>query len=197
MKKDKHKTKISKEVDKLPIVSEQHLQQLLIERTDEKADKIHSNENLDREILKIQLIGGEEIDLSKLGVFSFKIDVYSPRIPQEFYRQVFRLNADKGWTIPKGKIIEKPNIVGKWTKEIIYNRFDKRVLPALEHLNPYERIGIRRLKHFQLLNEDGLQKFDRFVNEAIEVMKECSDWYSFRVMLHKVHGVPYQTDLFK
>ncbi len=181
------------------IRSNNDLQQSLFDKVEEKVDD-SILEGLNREILKSHLlIGGKEIDLSKIGVFSKQVNAYEPRVPQKYYREIFRLNKGNGdiWKIPEGKIAHKPNIVGKWTKEIIYNRFDKRVLPSLEHLNPYERIGLRRLKHFQFLNKDGLLKFDKFIEEAIQVMEKCDNWYSFRVKLHEEHGVPYQTDLFK
>ncbi len=174
--------------------SRKEIQLSIIEKADGKTDDSIIT-TIERENLKIQLKGGLEIDLAELDVVSNKMNDYEPRFPNEFYVQIFRLT---GRPIPKsGVISEKPHIVGTYTKEIIYNRFDKDVLPTLEYLNPYERIGIRRHKHFQFLSEKGLEMLSIYIEQSIELMKECESWYEFRVELLKKHGVPFQMDMFK
>jgi len=171
------------------------LQRELIFSADQKILRQGSDEALDKENLKIQLLGGEILDLERLQVVCKELGEYQPRFVSDYYQQIFRLN---GWQVNEGEpIAQKPNIVGKWTKEIIYSRFGKDVLPALELLNPYERIGLRRFKHHQYLNDTGLVKLNQFISESIAVMRECSDWYSFRVKLYEKHGVPYQMDIYE
>ncbi|MEQ9100291.1 MAG: P63C domain-containing protein [Imperialibacter sp.] len=171
------------------------LQKQLIFSADQKVLSQGSDEVLDRENLKIQLIGGAIIDLDRLEVVCKELGEYERRFVGEYYEQIFRLN---NWKFTENQpIAQKPNIVGKWTKEIIYSRFGKEVLPALELLNPYERIGIRRFKHHQYLNEEGLIKLNRFIQEAIDVMKICNDWYEFRQKLYELHFVPYQLDIYE
>jgi hypothetical protein len=188
---------IQKEIDESKIeklIERKELQQTLLDLTEEKVTDNFLDNKLDKENLKIQLQGGEIIDLAKLSVVSNKLKEYIPKFPMEFYKQIFRLND---WEIPEGKIAEKPNIVGRWTKEIIYNRFSKNVLPTLEYLNPYERIGLRMHKHHQFLNEKGTELLNKYIIEAVDLMKKCSNWYEFRIQLNKIYGVPFQLDMFR
>lgn len=179
----------------LTVEDKKLLQQSLIQEADQKVQEKFSDKSLDRHLTKIELLSGEIIDLNELNVVSSSLHTYVPRFVNDYYVQIFRLN---GWDIPENGIInEKPHIVGKWTKEIVYGRFNKQVLPTLEHLNPYVRIGLRRHKHHQYLNEDGLKKLNIFIEEAISLMKSMSSWYEFRIKLYEEYGVQYQTDMFQ
>jgi hypothetical protein len=111
---------------------------------------------------------------------------------QDFYKEINRLN---GWSIPAGLIHHKPRIVGRFTKEIIYGRFPKDLIIVLQGLNPYVGFGVRQHKHFQFLNEEGKNLVEHYINEAIELMKECENWHEFRLKLCKKYGVPYQLPL--
>ena len=167
-------------------VKDRHeVKQTILDLTEKKVEDKFFHD-LDRENLKVQLLSGEVIDLNELSVVSRKLNEYHPQFPSEFYKQIFRLNK---WDIPDGKISEKPHVVGKWTREIIYGRFAKKVLPTLEHLNPYERIGLRKHKHHQYLNDQGLEMLKGFIQDAIDAMKQCSEWYEFRIKLFETHGV--------
>ncbi|WP_375577757.1 P63C domain-containing protein [Marivirga tractuosa] len=195
MKKEKHSVHVGK--DKLTkdqkILERQSLQQSLLDLTESKTNNLWSDEILDKENLKIQLKGGDEIDLAQLSVVTTRIKEYFPKFPEEYYKQIFRLNK---WDIPKnGKIVTKPNIVGKWTKEIVYGRFSKDVLPVLEILNPYERIGIRSHKHHQYLSDEGNQLLKQYIAESIVVMKKSMSWYDFRIRLNQEYGVPFQLEI--
>lgn len=177
----------------LSIQDKELLKQSIINFTESKTEV--SDKDLDRYLQKIELLSGEVLDLNKLNVVAKDLQVYQPRFVKEYYTEIFRLNK---WLIPtEGIIAQKPNIVGKWTKEIIYSRFDSRVLPTLELLNPYIRIGLRKHKHHQYLNEEGLTLLERYIEEAIQVMKISSYWYEFRAKLFERYGVPYQLEIYE
>ncbi|WP_422361921.1 P63C domain-containing protein [Reichenbachiella sp.] len=157
-----------------------------------------SDKKFDRESLKIELRSGIVLNADTIDFVTNKLQDYTTKFPQDYYREIFRLNRHRGleWQIPEsGLISQKPHIVGKWTNEIIYSRFGKEVLPVLELYNPYISIGIRKYKHHQFLDEDGLIKLEQFINESIDVMKKSNDWYDFRIKLYAEHNVPYQLEL--
>lgn len=175
------------------VEDKQLLKKSLLDLTEQRTEI--TDKQLDRNQQKIELLSGEILDLEKLEVISKQLQVYQPRFEQSFYLEIFRLN---NWDVPENGIVsEKPNIVGTWTKEIIYGRFKKNILPTLELLNPYERIGLRKHKHHQFLNDEGLLMLTGFIKDAIELMKKCTSWYEFRQKLYAVHGVPYQMDAFE
>jgi hypothetical protein len=172
----------------------QELKQLILDLTEQNIVDKFSDKNLDRENEKIRLISGVEISISGFNAFiAKKIQAYAPRVPKEFYRQINRLN---GWIIPEKDLYLKPPIVGRYTNEIIYGRYPREILPTLQILNPYVRMGLRTVKHFQWLNESGQKQFDTYIQEAIIEMKECNSWYEFRVKYTRMYGVPFQLSLF-
>ena len=175
------------------------LKLLLIQGAEQKVSDKFSDKNLDRKNEIIELLSGKVINLTlekeklEIVVATAKKE-YSPRVPQEYYREINRLNS---WNKSDDKIYQKPPIVGRYTNEIIYSRYHKDVLPVLQHLNPYISLGTRDSKHFQWLTESGQKQYDIFIQDAISVMKECNNWYEFRVKHAKRFGVSFQLNLFE
>jgi hypothetical protein len=172
---------------------EKQLKLKLLQSPESKIQDRFSDKNLDRKN-EIELLSGRVIDLDEeqealRKVIANALKEYAPRVPQEYYRQIFRLNK---WTIPEGKIKEKPSIVGRFTNEIIYDRYKKSVLPELKRLNPYITLGMRNFKHFQWLTEEGQSLYDGYIQDAISVMKESTDWYDFRINHSVKFGVTFQ-----
>lgn len=154
-----------------------------------------SDKSLDQKIEKIELISGEIIDPKELRAYiDTKINDYGIKFKQSWYREVFRLN---GWEIPENGIIsEKPSIVGSYTRDIIYGRFPKEVLPVLEVKNKFNEIGIRMYKHFQFLTPEGAKKLETYINQSEKIMKRCTYWDEFVREHAKEYGHPFQTSLF-
>lgn len=174
---------------------ERQLKLKLLQSPEAKIQDRFSDKNLDRRN-EIELLSGKIINLDEerkelQKVIANALNEYSPRVPQEYYKQIFRLN---NWSIPEGKISEKPSIVGRFTNEIIYDRYNKAILPELKRLNPYIKLGMRNFKHFQWLTEEGQSLFDSYIQDAISVMKECSDWYEFRIKHSAKFGITFQLD---
>lgn len=146
----------------------------------------------DAEIITLQ--DGRQFTIGELKLLSNERRPYSPLFPNSvpYFSEIYRLN---GWGHLDPKNYNKPSIVGKWTNEMIYGRFPKEILPALQYLNPFTG-KFRKDKHFQYLTEEGQQFVVQYRDETIEIMKKCSDWYEFRQKLHDAYGVPYQIQLF-
>ncbi|MBN1184217.1 MAG: hypothetical protein JXB49_18150 [Bacteroidales bacterium] len=184
----------------IPKISEDRigLQQLILQLTEQKTENRFSDVNLDRENEKIKLISGKEITIAE--VKKTIAEAAGPYFPifkneTEYYSEIFRLN---NWKEEDPKQYYKPPIVGKYTNEIIYQRFSNGILPMLQHLNPY--IGNRwnrEYRHFQWLTEEGKEKVEIFISEAVKIMKTCDNWYEFRVKYYKEYGIPFQMDAFK
>ncbi|MCF0052089.1 P63C domain-containing protein [Dyadobacter sp. LJ53] len=154
--------------------------------------KISKEVELDKDV--IELLSGSKIDLKKRAdelrrFLAQAKQKYAPTFPKDYYQEINRL---KGWSKPEDKVYQKPPIVARYTNEIIYRRFPKDILPALQHLNPYIIFGLRKFKHFQWLNEDGKQLLETYIDQAVELMKKCTSWYQFRVKYAQMYGVTFQ-----
>jgi hypothetical protein len=187
------------ESDKSVKIEERNeLKQLLIQLAEEKVESKFSDPQLDRENEKIRLLNGTEISLKEIRLnqsfISNTLSEYMVTFPSEFYRQINRLH---GWNISETRLHKKPPIVGRYTKEIIYGRFHKDVINILQSLNPYIGFGVRPHKHFQWLTPEGKKRLEEYLKQSIELMKNCSNWYEFRVKYFEKYGVPYQADCFK
>ncbi len=98
----------------------------------------------------------------------------------EFYEQIFRL---RGWSYPS-RSASRPQIVGKFTNEIIYKRFPPGVLEELQRLNPVSKKGRRERKHFQHLTaEFGKSQLKSHLFHVTKLMKMCSTWDKFIFLL--------------
>lgn len=198
MKAKKNQKQLSLKLAEKRQVAEQGKQQLielLLQGPENRVQQKYSDRNLDRENEIIELLGGRQVTIRQIKDIIAKCEQeYEPTFPPVFYSEIDRLN---NWHRPKQKQHEKPPIVGRWTKQIIYGRFPKEVLPVLEQLNPYIGFGIRLYKHFQWLTPEGKNQLHEFISDAVSVMKTSSSWYEFRVKYAKQFGVPFQLSAFE
>ncbi|MDP2692440.1 MAG: P63C domain-containing protein [bacterium] len=165
------------------------LQNSIFEQTEAQVKDKFSDKELDAENLKRKLVA---TDLWKMKNLDVKIRrnpmEYEAIFTQEYYQEMFRLN---NWTY-KGIIAEKPWQAGRYTKQIIYFRFSQEVLPILQIINPFIITGYRQYKHHQYLTAGSRIKLSKFIAQATDLMRECSDWNEFRIKYHTMYNVPYQ-----
>lgn len=171
------------------------LRRFILDRTEEKVKDRFSDKELDTENEKRKLLDSIQ-DLWKIETIDGRVlktpSDYKTIFTQEYYIEIYRLN---NW-VYEGTIAQKPWRVGKYTNEIIYYRFSQEVLPFLRIINPYIVPGMRKYKHHQYLTPGARLELEKFILEAVELMKECSDWNDFRIKYCTKYNVPYQLRLF-
>lgn len=93
---------------------------------------------------------------------------WTSRFPREYYQEIFRLY---GWKYDPLSL-KRPQFVGKFTKDYVYNEMSPEVLKELEIRNPTLVNGRRRRKHHQHLTEDiGVPHLERHLTKLITVMQ--------------------------
>ncbi|MDR1839290.1 MAG: P63C domain-containing protein [Treponema sp.] len=113
--------------------------------------------------------------------------VWAKRFPDEFYKQMFRL---KNWEWDEDMKINKPSIVGTYTKNIVYSRLAPGLLKELEERNPLTETGRRKVKHHQWLTADvGHPALSEHLTAVIAIMKISNNWEQFERLLTKVYPV--------
>ncbi|WP_160067625.1 P63C domain-containing protein [Sphingobacterium bovisgrunnientis] len=169
--------------------------QFIFDNLNHKIESKFSDKSLDFESQKIQLFSGKiisEEEILNRRVYLLKnVATYEKMFPQEFYDNIFRLNH---WQQNKNKTL-RPSVVGKYTNFCIYARFDKSILPQLQSINPYIEFGIRQFKHFQWLNEDGRQQLLVYIQQSIDMMKECTEWNAFVQKYGAKYNIPVQSQI--
>lgn len=108
--------------------------------------------------------------------------------PMEFYEQICRL---KGW--PAEHAIARPQVVGHYTNDIIYERLAPGVLEELRNRNPILPSGNRKHRHHQHLTPDhGHPALQRHIEGVIALMRVSESWEAFMVLLEKAYPKPVE-----
>ena len=113
---------------------------------------------------------------------------WAKRFPDEFYQEIFRL---RGWQW-QGMRVNRPQVVGHYTNDIVWDRLAPRVREELEQLNPKTEKGTRRVKHHQWLTYDiGHPALQKHLTGVIALMKSVRSsphkaWTEFQRRLQRV-----------
>lgn len=109
---------------------------------------------------------------------------WAKRFPDEFYEQMFRL---RGWQW-RGMKVNRPQVVGKYTNDLVYERLAPGILKELEERNPKVSRGERQSKHHQWLTEDvGHPALAQHLYGLIGFMRASEDWEQFYHLIQKAY----------
>ena len=109
---------------------------------------------------------------------------WAKRFPDEFYQEIFRL---RGWEW-RGMKVNRPQVVGRYTNDIVWDRLAPGVRDELERLNPRTETGERRGRHHQWLTHDiGHPALQRHLIGVIAIMKASLKWDHFTRALQRVY----------
>ena len=107
---------------------------------------------------------------------------WAKRFPDEFYKQMFRL---RGW-VWKGMRVNRPQVVGKYTSDLVYDRLAPGIVQELEQRNPKDRRGRRKAKHHQWLTDDiGHPALAQHLHAIIGFMRASDNWKDFYRMVNR------------
>ncbi len=115
---------------------------------------------------------------------------WSKKFPDEFYQEIFRLN---GWTW-RGMQVGKPQVVGHYTNNLVWERLAPNLLQELRDRNPKNERGWRRAKHQQFLTEDvGDPALAQHLHALMALMRASSAWSDFKNLVQR--AFPKKTSL--
>lgn len=113
---------------------------------------------------------------------SKEVSEWQKRFPDEYYELIFDLN---GWQW-LGRKFNPPRLVGKYTKNIIYERLAPEIITELERRNPPDKKGERKVKHHQWLTpEVGHPELDKHISAIMALMRASSSWRGFKRNLER------------
>ena len=105
---------------------------------------------------------------------------WAKRFPDEFYIQLFRL---KNWTW-QGMQVNRPSIVGTYTRDIVYARLAPGIVQQLEKINPRTDNGQRKVKHHQFLTDEiGHPALSSHLYGVMGLMRASKTWKGFNHLL--------------
>jgi hypothetical protein len=107
---------------------------------------------------------------------------WAKRFPDEFYEEIFRL---KGWQW-QGMKINRPQIVGTYTNDLIYSRLTPGILEELQANNPANEHGMRHHRHHQHLTADiGHPALQQHLHAILAMMRASTSWAPFMRMVDR------------
>lgn len=111
-----------------------------------------------------------------------ELAAWAKRFPDEFYEQMFRL---KKWQW-KGMKVNRPQVVGRYTNDLVYERLAPGILEQLRERNPKDDKGRRKHKFQQWLTEDvGHPALAQHLYALIGFMRVASTWEQFYRMVQR------------
>ena len=100
-----------------------------------------------------------------------------------FYEQIYRL---KGWGTING--VQHPQVVGRYTNDLVYERIAPGVLAELRERNPIMPQGWRKNKHHQWFTpEFGHPKLLQHIEGVTALMRAAGSWESFKRALDRAY----------
>jgi hypothetical protein len=111
-----------------------------------------------------------------------ELAAWAKRFPDEFYQQIFRL---KKWEW-RGMAINRPQVVGKYTIDLVYSRLAPGLLKELETRNPVTKTGSRKVRHHQWLTEDvGDPALAQHLYAVLTLMRIANSWDELKRMVNR------------
>lgn len=164
---------------------------------DDKAELFYQSK-LKRERETIELMGGRKTSLHEEQTRKAKLiesipQNYGPKYSQ-FFSELGRLAK---WTDEEIKRFAKPQIAPKFINKYIYARFPPDVVNHILENNPYIKWWVRQHKHYLFLGEDGILMLEKFIDDAVTVMRESSTVYEFEKEYSRRFGIGFQSTLFE
>ena len=110
-----------------------------------------------------------------------ELAIWAKHFDYEFYEQIFRL---RGWKID-GILNKRPSVVGRYTKDFVYERIAPGIMVELERRNPKTEKGHRKARHHQWFSETGIPKLDAHIHAVIALMRAAGNWDQFKRSLQR------------
>jgi hypothetical protein len=108
---------------------------------------------------------------------------WTRKFPGAFFKEVYRLY---GWKYTPGST-RRPQCVGNFINEYIYDQLPPGVLDKLRELNPITESGYRKHKHFQLLTVDtGNEHLDKQITSTMTLMRASDNAIEYKRLFRKV-----------
>ena len=115
---------------------------------------------------------------------------WAKRFPDEFSELMFKL---RGWPW-RGMKINRPQCVGKYTNQIVWDRLAPGLLKELQNRNPVGPSGNRQMKHHQWLTDDfGHPQLQIRLQRIIGMMEGASSWGHFLELLTHAYPKPQES----
>ena len=98
------------------------------------------------------------------------------RFPAEFFEELYRLKRWKPSTSSR-----RPGVVGRYIRDLVYERLGPGVIEELEKKNPSDGKGRRKQKHHQWLSDDvGNPALAQHMFALVRFMRSEDDWHAFK-----------------
>lgn len=112
-----------------------------------------------------------------------ELQKWTKTFPDDFYKEIFRL---RGWDFVPSKMNKRPQIIGKWTNEFVYDRLAPGLLAELRKKNPKDSKGNRLSKHHQWFNTDfGHPRLREHIFAIVTLLKVSNSWGEFKKAVKK------------
>jgi len=143
----------------------------------------------------------EKDELQKIlkAYISEELLPWQKRFPDEFYKELFRLN---GWEYNIHGIKKRPGVIGTWTNKLIYDELPPGITDELKKNVPKSEAGNKVVRLHQYLTEDiGNPHLKSQLDQTLMLFRLSDNmadmWYNFEKAKDRKKGqleMPFQFD---
>lgn len=166
-------------------------------KADDKADAAFRKKlKIESEVFELQNGAKTTIALERQKMRKITEDF--PQTHEPKFRNFFpALGKIAGWTEEQLKAYHKPHIAPKIIRGSIYDRFPKDVMQHIHSKNPYIKWITREHKHYLFLNNEGILLLEKFIDDAVTVMRDSKTVYEFKKKHAEKFGTGFQPVLYE
>jgi len=131
----------------------------------------------------------DELQIILSAYISKELLPWQHKFPDEFYKEIFRLNGWGYFASGNIDIKKRPSVIGHWTNDLIYKRLPKNVLEELKKNTPKSKRGNYTARFHQSLSMDiGQPHLERQLASVLTLMKISDNWKDFMLNFNKAYG---------
>lgn len=120
------------------------------------------------------------------GYISEELRAWTKKFPDEFFKQIYRINDWKYLATTH----HKPQCIGNFINKYIYEKLPPGVLDELKKKNPPNESGNRHYRHHQFLSESiGDDNLQKQILQTITIMKVSDDMDQFKELINRVDNI--------
>jgi hypothetical protein len=109
---------------------------------------------------------------------------WAKTFPDDFYKEIFRLKKWQWMGMQKNR----PQIVGRYTIDLVYSRLAPGIVKELRQRNPKDENGYRKSAHHQWLTADvGHPRLAEHLYGIIGLMRAHDDWDAFMKSVERAY----------
>lgn len=123
-----------------------------------------------------------------------ELQPWTQTFPESFYKEIFRLRNWNYEALADGKKPRRPQVLGKYTVDLVYERLAPGIYDELKQKNPRNEKGRLKSHHHRWFTQErGHPKLIAHIEAITALARISPNWDIFKMNVEKVYPKPMST----